>query len=989
MYNTLPVSLLPDIAIPQITIQTSDADMSSSELENTVVQPLRNNMLQVNGLDEITSQVRDGIGIINMRFKFGTNTDYAYIEVNEKIDAAMNYLPPSTKRPKAIKASATDIPVFYLNISLKDDKGDQTEFLQMCQAVENIIRRRVEQLPEVAMADITGIPSQCIMVTPDMDKMRIYGLEIQDITNALQSNNRDAGSMRVKDGIYEYTIKVATILAGKNDVENIYIKSGERIIQLKDVCRIETSTVKEQGLSMAGGKRVVTLAVIKQSDEGLDAMRGRINEIVEQFSQQFPNLDFQICRNQTELLDYTISNLKQNLILGFLLIIFVAIMFMGGLRSSMVIGISMITSVIITFVPFYVFGKSMNIVSLSGLILVVGMMIDNSLIVCENIAQWQQRGRTLRASCVGATNELITPLLSSSLTTVAVFVPLVFIDGMAGAIFSDQAFAITAGLAVSYMVGIMLLPVVYRVFMAKSVAKKGYENRGHIQTISAGYNRVFDFILNHKNVVIIIILLTLPLCWLMFTVIGKGKMPKIDYYEQVASIEWNDDINIDENRRRTQLLLSAVNDIPIESTAYIGVQDYVVDQANQLSKTEAELYFKTSSPDSIAPLNNAIRLWLKDNYPNASVKFSPPVTIFEKLFETAEADIVAQLSERGYEASSDEIKDVESKIKTALPDQHSSTLAFVPQKLLIIDRQALQLYNVNIQTLQNLITEVVAGEQVTELHSYNQYMPVYIKGDGNNVDKFIAEGFINVFDNNSKTNTYVPIRRLVRQTTAQELKTVTAGKNGRYVPIYFYDVDDAETLCNTVRSVVNSTNRWDVDFSGAFFGNKAMVKQLAVILLISIMLMYFIMCAQFESFLQPLIVMVEIPIDVCFALVVLWLSGCTLNLMSGIGIIVSCGIIVNDSILKLDTINELRKQGMSIATAVHTAGQRRLRAIVMTSLTTIGAALPILFTSDMGSELQQPLAVAMISTMAVGTFVSLFVMPLIYIVLVKPKSYEK
>lgn len=989
MYNTLPVSLLPDIAIPQITIQTSDADMSSSELENTVVQPLRNNMLQVNGLDEITSQVRDGIGIINMRFKFGTNTDYAYIEVNEKIDAAMNYLPPSTKRPKAIKTSATDIPVFYLNISLKDDKGDQTEFLQMCQAVENIIRRRVEQLPEVAMADITGIPSQCIMVTPDMDKMRVYGLEIQDITNALQSNNRDAGSMRVKDGIYEYTIKVATILAGKNDVENIYIKSGERIIQLKDVCRIETSTVKEQGLSMAGGKRVVTLAVIKQSDEGLDAMRGRINEIVEQFSQQFPNLDFQICRNQTELLDYTISNLKQNLILGFLLIILVAIMFMGGLRSSMVIGISMITSVIITFVPFYVFGKSMNIVSLSGLILVVGMMIDNSLIVCENIAQWQQRGRTLRASCVGATNELITPLLSSSLTTVAVFVPLVFIDGMAGAIFSDQAFAITAGLAVSYMVGIMLLPVVYRVFMAKSVAKKGYENRGHIQTISAGYNRVFDFILNHKNVVIIIILLTLPLCCLMFTVIGKSKMPKIDYYEQVASIEWNDDINIDENRRRTQLLLSAVNDIPIESTAYIGVQDYVVDQANQLSKTEAELYFKTSSPDSIAPLNNAIRLWLKDNYPNASVKFTPPVTIFEKLFETAEADIVAQLSERGYEASSDEIKDIEGKIKTALPDQHSSTLAFVPQKLLIIDRQALQLYNVNIQTLQNLITEVVAGEQVTELHSYNQYMPVYIKGDGNNIDKFIAEGLVNVFDNSSKSNTYVPIRRLVRQTTAQELKTVTAGKNGRYVPIYFYDVDDAETLCNTVRSVVNSTNRWDVDFSGAFFGNKAMVKQLAVILLISIMLMYFIMCAQFESFLQPLIVMVEIPIDVCFALVVLWLSGCTLNLMSGIGIIVSCGIIVNDSILKLDTINELRKQGMSIATAVHTAGQRRLRAIVMTSLTTIGAALPILFTSDMGSELQQPLAVAMISTMAVGTFVSLFVMPLIYIVLVKPKSYEK
>ena len=989
MYNTLPVSLLPDIAIPQITIQASDADMSSEELESTVVSPLRNNMLQVNGLDEITSQVRDGIGIITMRFKFGTNTDYAYIEVNEKIDAAMNSLPPSTKRPKAIKASATDIPVFYLNISLKEDNGDRGQFLQMCQAVENVIRRRVEQLPEVAMADMTGVPSQCIMVTPDMDKMRVYGLEIQDITSALQSNNQEAGSMRVKDGIYEYTIRVATLLTGVEDVEHIFVRSGERIIQLKDVCKIETSTIKEQGLSIANGKRVVTLAVIKQSDEGLDVMRGRIEEIVSQFRIQFPNLDFQICRNQTELLDYTISNLKQNLILGFLLIILVAILFMGGFRSSMVIGISMITSVIITFIPFYIFGRSMNIVSLSGLILVVGMMIDNSLIVCENITQWQQRGRTLRASCVGATKELITPLLSSSLTTVAVFVPLVFIDGMAGAIFSDQAFAITAGLAVSYVVGIVLLPVVYRVFSAKSVAKKGYENKGHIQTISSGYGKLFVFILNHKNSVVLAVLLTLPICWLMFSVIDKSKMPEIDYYEQVADIEWNDDINIDENRRRTQLLLSAVKDIPLESTAYIGVQDYVVDQANQLSKTEAELYWKTSSPDSIAPLVSRVRLWLKNNYPNASVKFSPPVTIFEKLFETAEADIVAQLTEKGAAASSDEIRDIERKVKEVATDVNSSNLAFVPQKMIVIDREALQLYNVNIQTLQNLLTDVVAGEQVTELHSYNQYMPVYIKGGGESVEKFIAEGSINVIDNQNKTSTFVPIRRLVKQTTAEELKTVTAGKNGRYIPIYFYDVEDAEKLCSDIRSVVNSGNRWSVDFAGAFYGNKAMIKQLAVILLISIMLMYFIMCAQFESFLQPLIVMVEIPIDVCFALVVLWLSGCTLNLMSGIGIIVSCGIIVNDSILKLDTINELRKQGMSVLDAVHTAGQRRLRAIVMTSLTTIGAALPILFTSDMGSELQRPLAVAMIATMVIGTFVSLFIMPLVYIVLIKPKNYEK
>lgn len=988
MYKTLPVSLLPDIAIPQITVQVSDADKSSAEIENSIVAPLRNNMLQVSGLDEITSQVRDGIGIITMKFKFGTNTDYAYIEVNEKIDAAMNSMPSGVKRPKAIKASATDIPVFYLNISLKEDDGSQLPFLQMCSAVENIIRRRVEQLPEVAMADITGIPSQCIMVTPDMDKMRVYGLEIQDITSAIDANNREAGSMRVKDGIYEYTIKVATLLTNVQDVENIYIRAGERIITLKDVCKVEVSTVKEQGLSLANGKRVVTLAVIKQSDEGLDAMRSRIDEIVGQFSTQFPNLDFQISKNQTELLDYTISNLKQNLLIGFVLIILVAILFMGGMRSSMVIAISMITSVIITFVPFYIFGKSMNIVSLSGLILVVGMMIDNSLIVCENIAQWQQRGRTLRASCVGATKELISPLLSSSLTTVAVFVPLVFIDGMAGAIFSDQAFAITAGLAVSYVVGIMLLPIIYKVITARSVAKKGVDNQNHIQRISKGYNTVFDWILKHRNVSIFVVLLTLPLCCVMFLVINKSKMPEIDYNEQIASIEWNDDIDVSENRRRTELLLNELKRSVTEYSAYVGVQDFVVDQGNQISKTETEIYWKTVSPDSIQPLVNSVRLWLKDNYPHASAKFSPPVTIFEKLFETAEADIVAQFSERGYEPSSDEIRDLERNVKVAAAGYNSSTLAFVPQKTLVIDRHALELYGVSLSALQSILSNVIAGSQVTELHSYNSYMPVFIKGSIESVSQYIDSAAVVLTARDNGEKSYIPIRRLVKQIDNEELKTVTAGKNGKYIPIYFYNVDDAENLCSKIRSVVDS-NRWDVDFSGAFYGNKAMIKQLIIILLISLMLMYFIMCAQFESFIQPLVVLVEIPIDVAFALVVLWICGDTLNLMSGIGIIVSCGIIVNDSILKLDTINELRKKGMSIAEAVHTAGQRRLRAIVMTSLTTIGAALPILFTSDMGSELQRPLALAMIATMTVGTFVSLFIMPLIYIVVVKKRGYEK
>jgi multidrug efflux pump subunit AcrB len=225
---------------------------------------------------------------------------------------------------------------------------------------------------------------------------------------------------------------------------------------------------------------------------------------------------------------------------------------------------------------------------------------------------------------------------------------------------------------------------------------------------------------------------------------------------------------------------------------------------------------------------------------------------------------------------------------------------------------------------------------------------------------------------------YVPLNGLVKIIPSEDLKSITAGKNGEYIPVSFFEVADAPKLMEDIDEVIQEADGWEVDFSGSFFSNEKMIGELAVILLVSILLMYFILCAQFESFLQPLIVLVEIPIDIAFALTSLWLFGHTLNLMSAIGIIVTCGIVVNDSILKIDSINELRKAGTPLMEAIHTAGVRRLRPIIMTSLTTIMAMVPLLFSSDMGSELQKPLAIAMIGSMLLGTLVSLFIIPLIY-----------
>lgn len=381
---------------------------------------------------------------------------------------------------------------------------------------------------------------------------------------------------------------------------------------------------------------------------------------------------------------------------------------------------------------------------------------------------------------------------------------------------------------------------------------------------------------------------------------------------------------------------------------------------------------------------------LKAEYPLAVVSFSPPETVFEKLFVTGEADIVAELYARNKEKApaAGELRELENHI-ARLTGTAPTGIAFENQLNISVQSEKLLLYNVSYDDLYRVLKTAFKENSVAMLHSYQQYLPISIAGEERTVNDVLRQTLIPTRADGKGTFEYIPLRDLVKVTPAEDLKTITAGRNGEYIPFCFYETDDAELLMTKVRQVIEDTGDWETAFSGSFFSNRQMLDELVVILFISILLMYFILAAQFESFVQPLIVLLEIPIDVAFALLLLWMCGHTLNLMSAIGLIVTCGIIINDSILKLDAINELRKTGMPLLEAIHEAGRRRLRPIIMTSLTTIFAMVPLLFSFDMGSELQKPLSIAMIGAMFVGTLVSLFIIPLIYWFIYRNKEVVK
>lgn len=998
-YATLPVSLLPDIAIPEITVQITGDNMSARELENTAVKPVRRQLMQTGKLRDIRSETRDGSAIIRLKFDYGTHTDLAFIEVNEKIDAAMNNLPRDFRRPRVIKASAADIPVFYLNLTLKDDKPytvtDEQKFLDLSEFADNIVKRRIEQLSEVAMADMTGLMHRHVQIVPDIDKLKSASINLNDIERTLAANNIEPGSMIVRDGYYEYNIKFSSLLRTPDDVRKIYLRKDERIFQLKDLAKINVVRQAETGLSLINGKRAVTLGIIKQADETMKNLKNSLGETITDLERSYPDVEFTINRNQTELLDYTISNLKENLSLGFLLVFIVALLFLGDAQSPIVIGISMVTALVTSFIFFYLFGQSLNIISLSGLILALGMMIDSSIIVTDIISQYRMQGSSLEEACIRGTNEVITPILSSTFTTIAVFVPLVFMSGIAGAIFFAQAFAVSVGLLVSYFTGIMLLPVLYKIVYGIRFRKLAAGNffvrvqEGIDRWAFGWYDRGIEWVFHHKTVTFLFLLLSIPFCVLMFRIMPKSTMPHIDHTETMVMVEWNENIHVDENNRRICELMQSADSLTIEHAGYIGHRQYLLDKENDLSPSEARLYFRTAKASDIDELQSYLAEWTKANYPQAVITFSPPENIFEKIFDTSEADIVAQLYpvKRDHIPDAAAIRHIEQRLKSAT-EVEAEGIPFEQQFTVAIDKEKLLLYDVDYNEVYRTLRTAFRENRIATLRSYQQYLPISLAGKQQTVEEVLRETLVQTVPATGRASMFIPLQALVSISRGEDVKTIVAGKNGEYVPINYYDVKDPEALIKKADEAIRSDASWEAVFGGSFFSNQQMLGELVVILLVSMLLMYFILSSQFESFLQPLIVLAEIPIDIGFALALLWLTGHTLNLMSAIGLIVTSGIIINDSILKLDMINELRKQGIPLMEAIHTAGVKRLRAIIMTSLTTIFAMVPLLFSFDLGSELQKPLALAMIGTMIIGVLVSLFIIPLIYWVIYRKADHR-
>lgn len=985
-YFRLPTSLLPDIPIPEIIVQASADNLSSEEMEHAVITPLRQRLMQMGHLSDIRSITQNESGQIRLVFDYGTRMDLAFVDANEKVDAAMNSLPRGTKRPLVTKASATDLPVFDLVMSFHGDTLTQPvnedDFIQMCELAQNVIKRRLEQLPEVSMVDMSGLWERELFISVDKETVASLGITEKDIERVFNENNIETYNAVVRDGGFEFNIRFSSSVRTAEDVENLYLKHGGRILRMKDIAHTEFKPGQARGGVFYNGKQALVLSIIKHPDVKMDELQENVDRTLANFRKAYPKIEFHITHNQSELLDVTIGSLKQDLLLGLLLIFLVTLFFLRDVRLPFLIGTTLFVSLVISFGLFYIADLSLNIISLVGLILSVGMMIDNAIIVTDNITQYRQAGLSIDHACIKGTQEVITPMLSSMLTTIAVFLPLVFIGGISGAIFYDQALSITLSLAVSYVTAITFLPVFYKmVFRGKITAVAAPRHTLLFTWYEKCINRVFA----HKVLTCMATVLTFPLCYFLFVWIDKEKMPYITHQEAVVEIDWNESIHLGENVQRANRLIAFVGELSDNSVLFTGQQQFLIGNKRKLGTTEAKLYAHMTAGNTPEAFAQAVDSFFKRYYPNAFYTVAPPETVFEDLFSTSEADLTIQLVPYNelWNFSSDSL----ARFAHGVEQDIMETVSVPPYSSHIqinLEHEKMLLSGVSADEVIHTIKNSLGENKFATLRNYTQYIPVQIERD----EKKIADILNTTFVKGGSGSDLYPLREFVTLSYFTAPKEIVAGTNGIYMPLQITDMKNGDVTAREVQRVMREHPEWKYLLSGAYLQNKEMIGGLVMVLFISIIMMYLILTAQFESFLQPLILLAEIPIDIAAALLCLMACGHTLNLMSAIGIVVTCGVIVNDSILKINVINELRAESVPLMEAIHEAGKKRLRSIVITSLTSILALVPILFSSDMGSELQKPFAIAMIGAMTIGTLVSLFIIPLIYALIYKGKSNQ-
>ncbi len=989
-YQNLGLDLLPDLSFPMSAIIVSYSGVAPQEIENMVTIPLEEAVGTIQGVKKISSYSREGSSLVLMEFNWGTDMDVSALNIREKIDQIKGFLPEDAGDPMVIKFDPSLMPILVLGID-----SEERDLQKLQEYAEDIIKPRLERMEEVASVTINGGLDREILVSIDSDKLRSNQLSFSQVTAALAGENVNLPAGTLKEGTINFLIRTLGRFESIQDIEEILISNirGKKIY-LGDIAKVEDTFKEINSITYVNGKPGIMVSLQKESGKNTVTVAKRVFKELETIQKLLPD-DISIIPvfDSSDFIKKTISQVGWVALYGAIIAVFVLFFFLGNFSSTLIISFAIPISLIFTFTLLYFSNLTLNMMTLGGLALGIGMMVDNSIVVLENIFRYRELGTDIKESaCLGA-SEVGTAISASTFTTIAVFLPILYVQGIASELFRPMGYTITFSLLTSLLVALTLVPMLSSKilrFKAKDNSSSTSKENLVQNSLSQGgrifnfvreeYSRLLGWSLRHRGIVFILAVIIFVGSIMLVPFVGTEFIPSSDQGQFNINITLPTGTNLETTREVVSEVEKIVLEIPetksILATAGEGSGGMGFSTEGGNSGTiMVNLVEQNKRDRSMAQVINELRQKI-GTYPDAQIKFSEQSMSF-----SSGSDLEVKISGD----SLDELENIANRILIAISevegvhDLESSVEDVRPELHVNIDREKANLYGLNTAQIASTIHDALLGRVASIYQEKGEQINIRVRLEEE--DRNSIEEVENLLVS-SNVGLQIPLKEIAEVTVGSGPKGIDRENQQRIVNVS--GNISGRVLGKVIQDAQQKLEKLVLpeDYRYEFVGeNKEMQEsfmQLALALVLSIILVYMIIAAQFESLLMPLAVMFSVPFSLIGVILALLLADKSLNVLSYIGVIMLVGIVVNNSIVLIDYINQLRQKGMERKEAIILGGKSRLRPILMTMFTTVLALVPMAIGIGEGAELRAPMAITIIGGLSSSTFLSLIIVPIFY-----------
>jgi hydrophobic/amphiphilic exporter-1 (mainly G- bacteria), HAE1 family len=1047
----LPIDLLPDVSYPRLVVFTSYPEVAPAEVERLITERVEAQAAAVPGVERVTSVSREGVSMVTLRFAWGTDMDFAMLNVRERLDNIRESLPRTASRPRILRVDPESEPIMVIAVAGGPDLWATKE------ASESVFRRRLEQLDGVAEASVTGGLDREIQVEVDPRLLESYGISLDQVTQALARANVSAPGGTILRGRYRYPLRTLGEFQTVEEIGDVVVGRQEtpaggrgeeggstspRMIRLRDIGQVVDGYAERESIARYNGHESVGILVFKEAGANTVQVAERVHDVLAQLREEYPAFHLDVASSQAGFIADSISNVVQALIFGGILAFLVLFLFLRDPRYPVAIALAIPISVVGTFALMDAAGVSLNIMSLGGLALGVGMLVDNSIVVLENIFRHREElGEDPLTSAGKGAEEVQRAITASTLTTISVFGPLVYVEGVAGELFGALSLAVAFSLLASLVVALTLLPSLAARFggqgallMADSPTGEPAETRGfwrkarrgaewlflapfrlvglvlsvvkqllgywagaiggflarvfnpllrafdaRFEAFARRYHTTLEWSLVHRTRVLGLAGAALVGVFLLGSTLDRDLLPRVDQGAFDARMELPEGTSL-------WATLEAANQVEGVLLADEGVEavfSRIGKDVRSFSETEAPAGINTAQFQvrlrhgaSTQEVLERVRP-LERSLPQGVLTFETGgATALGQILGGVDADIAVRVRGEDMDRTfplAESIRDRLGQLPQ-LANVRLGTERGQPELQVEILRDVAARYGVEPRAIAETVERAMRGAQATEFVDFDRKIGVMVRFPDSlryareTLQSLVVQG--------------VPLREMVRVQEALAPAEVRREDQGRVVTVYA-DVasgglDGAITVVQRSLRDVPQERGIRLEVGGENEEMRRSFRDLSFAFGLALLLVFMILAAQFESFVHPFTILMAVPLALVGAVLALFMTGEGVNTMSLIGVVILVGIVVNDSIIKVDFINQARARGMALRDAILEAGRVRLRPIIMTTVTTVLGLTPMALGIGRGADLRAPLAIAVIGGLIMATLLTLIVVPVVY-----------